>query len=145
MEVKHQVVHGLDTMPPEKDQEERGQVDELLAQGSGVQNPDLRANHFQEGYMTTGVRRQEFSLLREPRIDWGSRMRKKTCQGSNEAKGPLEDARNREGSDLRTNPFQEGDDDTIMEGVHQSLQLQPASISIFAINIVSLCPCNALI
>ena len=36
MEVRHHVVHGLETTHPEKEQEERGQVDELLAQGSSA-------------------------------------------------------------------------------------------------------------
>ncbi|XP_041989495.1 uncharacterized protein LOC121740907 [Salvia splendens] len=36
MEVKYQVAHSLETMSPEKDQEERGQVDKLLAQGSSA-------------------------------------------------------------------------------------------------------------
>ncbi|XP_047953571.1 uncharacterized protein LOC125199674, partial [Salvia hispanica] len=96
MEVRHHVVHGLETTHPEKEQEERGQVDELLAQG--VRNPDLRANPFQEGEddMTTGARRQGSSLRREPWVDWGPRMKEKTCQGSNKSRGPPEDARNRE-------------------------------------------------
>ena len=51
------------------------------------------------------ARRQGFSLRREPWVDWGSRMKEKTCQGSNKARGPPEDARNREGPDLRTNHF----------------------------------------
>ena len=74
--------------------------------------------------MTTGARRQGSSLRREPWVDWGPRMKEKTCQGSNKARGPPEGARNREGSDLRTNPFQEGEDDTIMEAVRQGFQLQ---------------------
>ncbi|XP_047978247.1 uncharacterized protein LOC125220148 isoform X3 [Salvia hispanica] len=102
-------------MPPEKDQEEQG-----------VRNPDLRANPFQEGEndMTMSARHQVFSPRREPWIDWGPRKRVKTCQGFNKARGSPEDARNREGLDLRTNPFQEGEDDTNMEAVRQGFQLQ---------------------
>ncbi|KAL1540781.1 hypothetical protein AAHA92_25084 [Salvia divinorum] len=47
MEMKHHVAHDLKTTTPVKDQEEQGQVEELLAQG--VQNSELRANHFQGG------------------------------------------------------------------------------------------------
>ena len=74
--------------------------------------------------MTTGARRQESSPRREPWIDWGPRKRVKTFQGFNKARGSPEDARTREGLDLRTNPFQEGEDDTIMEAVRQGFQLQ---------------------
>ncbi|XP_047968989.1 uncharacterized protein LOC125212775 isoform X4 [Salvia hispanica] len=115
MEVKYQIAHGLETMPPEKDQEEQG-----------VRNPDLRANPFQEweNDMTMSARHQVSSPRREPWIDWGPRKRVKTCQGFNKARGSPEDARNREGLYLRTNPFQEGEDDTIMEAVRQGFQLQ---------------------
>ena len=74
--------------------------------------------------MTMSARCQVSSPRREPWIDWGPRKRVKTCQGFNKAIGLPEDARNRGGSDLRTNPFQEGEDDTIMEAVHQGFRLQ---------------------
>ncbi|XP_047968986.1 uncharacterized protein LOC125212775 isoform X1 [Salvia hispanica] len=92
----------------------------------GVRNPDLRANPFQEweNDMTMSARHQVSSPRREPWIDWGPRKRVKTCQGFNKARGSPEDARNREGLYLRTNPFQEGEDDTIMEAVRQGFQLQ---------------------
>ncbi|XP_047975764.1 uncharacterized protein LOC125218183 isoform X2 [Salvia hispanica] len=124
MEVRHHVVHGLETTHLEKEKEERGQVDELLAQG--VRNPDLRANPFQEveNDMTMSARHQVSSPRREPWIDWGPRKSVKKCQGFNKARGSPEDARNREGLDLRTNPFQEGEDDTIIEAVRQGFQLQ---------------------
>ncbi|XP_047975766.1 uncharacterized protein LOC125218183 isoform X4 [Salvia hispanica] len=92
----------------------------------GVRNPDLRANPFQEveNDMTMSARHQVSSPRREPWIDWGPRKSVKKCQGFNKARGSPEDARNREGLDLRTNPFQEGEDDTIIEAVRQGFQLQ---------------------
>ena len=93
--------------------------DLLFFYSIGVRNPDLRENPFQEGEndMTMSARHQVSSPRREPWIDWGPRKRVKTFQGFNKARGSPEDARNREGSDLRINPFQEGEDDTIMEAV----------------------------
>ncbi|KAL1553783.1 hypothetical protein AAHA92_14414 [Salvia divinorum] len=49
IETGHHVAHDLETTTPVKDQEEQGQVEELLAQGSSVRNSDLRANPFQGG------------------------------------------------------------------------------------------------
>ena len=85
-------------------------------------------------YMTTVARRQECPSRREP---W--RIRGRSCHIPNTARGMAREARKREGSDLRTNPFQEGEDDTTMEAVHQSLYLHLSSISIMPIKMTSKC------
>ena len=85
-------------------------------------------------YMTTVARRQECPSRREP---W--RIRGRSCHIPNTARGMAREARKREGSDLRTNPFQEGEDDTTMEAVHQSLYLQLSSISIMPVKMTSKC------